>query len=549
MKIANKKSKIFSVLFLSLFVSCQDLTELNINPNGVDAGTVNPNLVLPFVLTSMAQNINGLGFGDAAGIMQHTQKDGWFGGHNSYYFGAVGWEGLYSILNNNKLVYDRSVELGLEFHQGVSFVMKSMIFGWITDLWGDAPYANALKGDQLGDNLRPAFEDQETIYAGIIADLETANTILSKDKSAYQGIVDEADVFYGGDPTLWRKLANSLMLRYYMRISSKKPDVSKAGIEKIVANPDQYPIITSSDEDATMGFPGTSAGTSWPHAIAFDISENNYSRIKLDSVFVETLLQLDDPRIGVWANKVAIPLVVDASFPPGTDEIVTDNNGKKWRHLSPDVVGDVYVNTNPDYVGLPTQIPQPSLYNLNPNAATQGAYNPHVSQLNSMYKEKNGPLLKARILSAAEVHFILAEAALKGWNVGSAQMHYEEGVKASFETWGVEGEYDTYIAGNAAYNGTLEQVMEQKWIASWTAAAESWFDYRRTGLPDLKTGPYAFRSVLPVRFPYGDSEIRLNTAKINVALERLEVTGYTQSDGLNSSWSKPWLLQGTGEPW
>lgn len=549
MKIANKKSKIFILLFLSLIFSCKDLTELNINPNGVDARTVNPNLVLPFVLTSMAQNINGLGFGDAAGIMQHTQKDGWFGGHNSYQFGTVDWSGNYAMLNNNKLVYDRSVELGLEFHQGVTLVMKSMIFGWITDLWGDAPYTSALKGDQLGDNMRPTYDDQETIYDGIIADLETANTLLSKDKSEYQGIVDEADVFYGGNPVLWRKLANSLMLRYYMRISAKKPDVSKAGIEKIVANPDQYPIITSSGEDAAMGFPGATSGTSWPHAIQFDLSENNYSRIKMDSVFVETLLQLDDPRIGVWADKVAIPLVVDASFPPSTDEIVTDKNGKKWRHLSPDVVGNIYVNQHPEYVGYPTQMATPSLYNLNPYATIQGAYNPHVSQLNSMYKETNGPLLKARILSAAEVHFILAEAALKGWTVGSARTHYEEGVKASFETWGVADKYATYIAGNAAYNGALAQVMEQKWIASWTAAAESWFDYRRTGLPDLKTGSYTFRSVLPVRFPYGDNETGLNTTNVNVVLDKLEVTTYTQSDGLNSSWSKPWLLQGTGKPW
>ncbi len=550
MKILNTKGKIFILVFLLLSFSCEDLTELNINPNGVDEGPVNPNLILPTVLTSMAQSALGAGYGDVAGIMQHTQKDGWFGGHNNYYFGVVGWEGLYQTLNNNKLVYDRSVELGLEFHQGVSLVMKSMIFGWITDLWGDAPYTSALKGDQLGDNLRPTYDDQETIYAGIIADLETANTLLSKDKSEYEGIVDDADVYYGGDPTLWRKLANSLMLRYYMRISSKKPDVSKAGIEKIIANPDQYPVITRSSEDATMGFPGTSAGTSWPNAVAFDKSESNYSRIKMDSVLVETLLNLNDPRIGVFAAEVEIPLVVDDALPPGTDKIVTDpNTGKKTRQLSPDVVGNTYVNTNPRYVGYPTQLAQPSLYNLNPNAAVQGAYNPHVSQLNKMYKESSGPLLKARLLSAAEVHFILAEAALKGWAVGSAQEHYEAGVKASFETWGVDGDYSTYIAGAASYDGTLEQIITQKWIASWTAAAESWFDYRRTGLPDLKTGEYTFRSVMPVRFPYGDNETMLNSGNVVGALDKLEVTPYTQADGSNSSWSKPWVLQGTGKPW
>ncbi|HET9486072.1 MAG TPA: SusD/RagB family nutrient-binding outer membrane lipoprotein, partial [Chryseosolibacter sp.] len=269
-----------------------------------------------------------------------------------------------------------------------------------------------------------------------------------------------------------------------------------------------------------------------------------------DSVLVETLLNLDDPRIGVFADEVEIPLVVSDAFPAGTDEIVTDpNTGKKTRHLSPDVVGDQYVNTHPQYVGYPTQLAQPSLYNLNPNAAIQGAYNPHASQLNEMYKQASGPLLKARLLSAAEVHFILAEAALKGWAVGSAQDHYEAGVRASFETWDVDGDFSDYIAGNAAYNGTLEQIMTQKWIASWTAAAESWFDYRRTGFPALKTGEYTFRSVMPVRFPYGDNETKLNSVNVDAALNRIEETPFTQADGLNSAWSKPWLLQGTGKPW
>ena len=72
-----------------------------------------------------------------------------------------------------------------------------------------------------------------------------------------------------------------------------------------------------------------------------------------------------------------------------------------------------------------------------------------------------------------------------------------QAIKASLNTWGVGASYATYIAGpEVAYNGTLEQIMEQKWIASWTAATEAWFDYRRTGLPDLQAGPAAKRTVL-----------------------------------------------------
>jgi len=531
-------------------MSCKDLTELNVNPNGVDPNEANPNLVMPYVLSEYPKNINNLSFGITAGIMQQIQLDGWFGDANGYYFGRRDWKPYYDLLTNNKLVYDRAEELGFEYHQGVALVMKSMIFGLITDLWGDAPYTTALQGEGGSvDEIQPAYDSQESIYAGVIADLETANTLLSKEKSEYIGIDEKADIWFAGDPTRWRKLANSLMLRFYMRISTKKPDVAKAGIEKIMADAAKYPIISTASEDALMDWPGTTAGTSWPTAVAYDISESNYSRIKMDSLFVGRLLALDDPRIAVFAEKVKIPLVINNAAPPETDRIVTNPDGSQYRELSPDVVEGIDINTNPDYVGLPTQLMAPGSYNLNPNSSTQGAANPHVSQISRMYREKNGPLIKVRIMTAAEVHFILAEAALKGWNVGTAESHYNEAVKASFDSWGIAGEYGAYISGDAAFDGTLAQLIEQKWIASWSAATEAWFDYRRTGLPALKTNDYAFKPVLPVRFPYGDNEVGLNTANANAASGKLKTTRYTQQDGANSAWSKPWLLQDTGMPW
>ena len=546
MKIRNAAA---FIVFVALFFSCEDLTELNKNPNGADPNDVNPNLVMSTVLTEASREYVNLGYGIVAGVVQHTQKDGWWSDHNNYDWSNQSWAGHYAILEDNKLVYDRSVELGLEFQQGVSLVMKSFMFGLITDLWGDAPYSGALQGETLGDNLRPAFDSQETIYDGILADLEAANVLLSKSSEEYEGIVEDVDVIYGGDPLSWRKFSNSLMLRYYMRISDKKPDVAKAGVEKIVNDPTTYPIFSSSDEDATMSYPGNSANTGWPNSTVFDASQSNFSRIKMAATLVDKLQDLGDPRLSVWAAKVEIPLVVDAGLPAGTDEIV-EIDGKQVRQMSPDVVGATPIDTDPEYVGLPAGLlGLPVLYNFNPNA-NQGAFNPHVSQLNDIYKEASGPLLKARLLSAAEVNFILAEAALKGWNVGDAQTHYEAGVKASMETWGVDADYDTYIAETGvAFDGTLDQVMEQKWIASWTAATESWFDYRRTGLPDFQAGPAGKRAELPVRFYYMTDELRLNVDNAENAMELLEVTNYSQADGENSAWSKPWLLQGTNKPW
>jgi hypothetical protein len=545
----NRSIKIFAlgILLASALFSCKDLTVLNQNPNGINPLTANPNLVMSTVLTETGKSFVNLGYQDMAGVMQHTQKDGWSGSHNSYEWGgSQSWASYYDILRNNQYVYDRSVSLNWEMHQGISLVIKSMMFGLITDLWGDAPYSAALKGADGGTaNTFPVYDSQEAIYTGILADLEKANTLLSKNAVEYKSTPGTADVYYQGNPTKWRKLANSLMLRFYMRISTKKPDVAKAGIEKIMANAVQYPIITAIADDAAMPFAGNSNDDSWPANAVYDASASNYRRLKMAATFVNKLLDLKDPRIAVWANKVQIPLVVDANLPKGTDKI---ENGK--RYLSPDKVAGKDVNTNPDYVGLPTGLIGGASYNLSPTAE-QAANNPHVSWLNDIYKQAKGPLLKSRMMSAAEVRFILAEAALKGWSVtGDAKTHYDAGIKASMDTWGTTAAYASYIAQKGvAYDGTLKQIIEQKWISSWTAAQEAWFDYRRTGFPELTVGPSAIRKVLPVRFYYMLDERNLNKTNAEAAMSKLESTIHTEADGKNSAWSKPWVLQGGSKPW
>ena len=545
----NRSIKIFAIgiLLASALYSCKDLTVLNQNPNGINPLMANPNLVMSTVLTETGKSFVNLGYQDIAGVMQHTQKDGWSGGHNTYEWGgSQSWASYYDILRNNQYVYDRSVTLNWEMHQGISLVIKSMMFGLITDLWGDAPYSAALKGADGGTaNTFPAYDSQEAIYTGILADLEKANTLLSKNAVEYTSTPGTADVYYQGNPTKWRKLANSLMLRFYMRISTKKPDVAKAGIEKIMANAVQYPIITAIADDAAMPFAGNSNDDSWPANSVYDASASNYRRLKMAATFVNKLLELKDPRIAVWANKVQIPLVVDANLPKGTDRI---ENGK--RLLSPDKVVGRDVNTNPDYVGLPTGLIGGASYNLSPTAE-QAANNPHVSWLNDVYKQAKGPLLRSRMMSAAEVRFILAEAALKGWSVaGAAKTHYEAGVKASLDTWGTTAAYATYMTQKGvAYDGTLKQIIEQKWISSWTAAQEAWFDYRRTGFPELTVGPASIRKVLPVRFYYMLDERNLNKINTEAAMSKLESTIHTEADGKNSAWSKTWLLQGGSKPW
>ena len=54
---------------------------------------------------------------------------------------------------------------------------------------------------------------------------------------------------------------------------------------------------------------------------------------------------------------------------------------------------------------------------------------------------------------------------------------------------------------------------------------------------------------LPVRFYYMLEERNLNRTNAEAAISRLDQTNYSEADGQNSAWSKPWVIQGTGKPW
>ena len=131
-----------------IFSACEDLTDVNVNENGVPQSAANPNLLMPTVMQGVANSYLDLGIMDLAGTMQHTQKTGWYSAHNSYDWTPRDWAPWYGYERTNKLIYERAVELKLPFHQAVALTMKSFIYGTITDLWGDAPYTEAVKGDE-----------------------------------------------------------------------------------------------------------------------------------------------------------------------------------------------------------------------------------------------------------------------------------------------------------------------------------------------------------------------------------------------------------------
>ena len=549
------------LLVVFAIASCDEkLTETNVNPYGMDPATANPNLLLPSVLGPAAQDYVNLGFNDLAGAVRHTQKNGWYSAHNNFDWEPRNWTNWYDMLRTNELMIQRGEELGYDFFVGVGLTMKAFIFGNITDLWGDVPYTDALKGNQGGAEFQyPAFDSQEVIYNGIIDQLQQAAQIFASGST--EGLTNANDLYYAGNVANWQRFANSLLLRYYMRISEKKPDVAKAGIEAVY-NSGIY--IQEPSQDASLDYTGGSNDV-WLSRHTVGVTDD-FQRYQASQLFIDQLTGTNDPRLAVWFDSVRVQWVADPSLSTDVEDFIRADgqpldvltmpfddfkasyrNIKLTRHFNPN-----RIDRNTDlFVGLPPGIAVPESYNGNP-APGQGTQNQHVSQLAPIYASAGsaGDILKARIISSAEVSFILAEAAFNGWGVGDAESLYNNAIRNSLETWGEGSEYNSFIEDpEVKFDNTLERIITQKWVASWTSATESFLDYRRTGFPDLQVGPVSPQPAIALRFMYGNDEYSNNASNLQSAINQLEVTPYSGNLGGDSPWSKPWIIQGTGAPW
>jgi len=108
------------------------------------------NFLLTTVQTNVGKTVYDIGFGTFSGVMQHTQQTGWFSGYNNYDWDPLShsWNNYYSILMNNEEYFAKAVDQHYEFHEGVARIMRAYVFGLITDIWGDAPYKDALKAER-----------------------------------------------------------------------------------------------------------------------------------------------------------------------------------------------------------------------------------------------------------------------------------------------------------------------------------------------------------------------------------------------------------------
>ena len=152
--------------------------------------------------------------------------------------------------------------------------------------------------------------------------------------------------------------------------------------------------------------------------------------------------------------------------------------------------------------------------------ADVGLTNAGTSPIGVLYASSDAP---AFMMTYAEVEFIRAEVAARGWIADNASTAYDKAITVSMEQNGITGSsVTTFLASaNIPYVPAtgLAQIATQKWIALYGQSIEAWTNWRRTGFPDI---PVALNDknggVIPRRLTYGSIEATTNATHVNEAV-------------------------------
>ena len=350
--------------------------------------------------------------------------------------------------------------------QAVGLIMRSYFFSVLTDLYGDIPYSQAL---QLSENvLTPAYDAQEDVYKGLLADLKAANDLIK-----VGGYEVGGDIIYGGDMDKWQKFGNSLHLRLAMRLIDADPTLAKTEVAALLNG--STPLLSSVEENAQFDF---LSGASNTNPIYFNRLTRDDHRVSRS--ITSRLNRLNDPRLGVYANH-----------PEAGDSTAF-------------------------YRGVPNGLTSVAAAALGPLSTT--------SKVGSAFTAATAPGV---LMTYAEVLFFKAEAIERGIVGGNAAVEYNNAIRASMAQYGFTGAaVDAYLAQPAVkYDASnyKQSIGVQKWIALYGQGVEAWSEWRRLDYPKLPVAVSpagAAMGKIPVRFRYPANEQTTNATSRAAAVER-----------------------------
>ena len=446
----------------------KDLDTINTNPNAPIQA--NPDLLLRKVIYDYGEQMSYEGFvaGNLLGQYFTAVDFNLFDRHSltEPQLGGNPWPVIYTNLRDNEIILSQSrANPSFVVYEGPALILKAYMTAALTDIYGDVPYSEALQGKSTG-NVTPKYDKQQDIYmapGGIMDNLDKGIAALQN----YTGAQPlNGDILFNKNLAAWVTFANSLKIKYLMRISYKV-DVA-AQLQEIY---DSGNYMKTNAQNAKFDFTDGA-----PNNFRLATLRAGDFNLFIMSLTIEEILKgLNDPRIGVFFRPI------------GNDP------------------------TKTIYKGL-----------LNgPNASATSITVADYSLTGTIFREKTSAI-DANFMTAWETQLFLAEAAERGLITANAQTLYESGVQLAFQYWQTAIPTDYLTTGLAAYgiNGAnkIEQIVTQKWLANIINGYEGWIEYRRTGFPALKTISASLNNnLIPVRMPYPIDEDALNNVNFSEA--------------------------------
>ncbi len=482
---------IFLMLILVMSFSCKkDLADLNVNPD--QPLSTNPDYVFTYVLQQGMGNYNSDVTLEQWSIMNWVMYMATRGGvePGKEYEVPGGkdafWREQYTnTLSNAQLIIDMAKDDPEMVNKSAAAgIWQVYIFQIITDLWGDIPYSEALKG-MTELEYTPVYDRQSEIYTLLIEKL--ANAVDSFDESK-MFFTSESDIIYHGNMNKWIAFANSLQLRLATRINK----VDFETYSNVVSELKNSPLIENQEGTAIFPFNSVAKNHLWETMFRGESTvQNNPSRF-----FVDLIVDNDDPRAKVFFEKAPL------SFLP----FIPKYNG----------VPNLLANNSPEWEN----------YNLNEALGVEGEWG-DISKIGEWFLNNNTPGI---IMNYSEVCFLKAEAALNGLWDESADNLFAEGVQANMEFYNLYANENNTISTEDINSfievlpvANLKEIITQKWISfAYEQGYEAYAEYRRTGFPELTNydGALIDQGIFPVRVPYPYAEFTLNKTNYDAAISR-----------------------------
>jgi len=541
-----RQSKYITIITMAcalFFASCSDEYMENMNTDPSKAATIDPNAQLT---TAQLQTYGDLSMMEIYRNYHYAFTQQLMGCWNTTNYGGRHtldnnemsriWTSFYtqSLKNIIDAQYRTAEDAEKVNINSVLRIYRVYLMSIITDTYGDAPFSEAGLGFLEG-KFNPKYDKQEDIYNAFFLELEDAVNKIDPTKDKVTG-----DLIYAGDVTKWQQLANSLRLRFAMRISNVNPTKAQTEFENaLVANGG---VITDASSDALIKY----------MTIAFSFGQEAYSDYRgnslsqllfgndpannpsyLCSTFFNQLRQSGDPRT-FKISRCYYDGLMSATSPDNRVDI-TQEMIEKGIDFSPRDPGAY--SWEPWPTGYDSDICAELAVN-NPSVTATMAREVEPKLANNFLKSDNPGV----VMTSAEVKFLMAEATVKKWNVGSvsAEDLYKQGVRAAMDfltdnygcTATTDAEFDAFIQGRGTFGHTdnqkLEAINTQAWILHFTNPAECWANVRRSGYPKLKSpAEYGFGQYLtggteiPVRLCYPVLESSYNKKSYNEAIERM----------------------------